>query len=43
MHALPGTRGANRQFTPPRLQRGGDPNEGVAYEGATVLEPKVGH
>lgn len=28
--------------SPPGLQRGGDPNEGVAYEGATVLEPKVG-
>ena len=25
------------------LQRGGDPNEGVAYEGATVLEPKAGY
>ena len=25
------------------LQRGGDPSDGVAYEGATVLEPKVGY
>jgi hypothetical protein len=25
------------------VQRGGDPSEGVAYEGATVLEPKAGY
>jgi DNA polymerase delta subunit 1 len=25
------------------LQRGGDTGEGVAYEGATVLEPKAGY
>jgi hypothetical protein len=24
-------------------QRGGDPNEGVAYEGATVLDPQAGY
>lgn len=27
----------------PNMKRGGDPNEGVAYEGATVLEPKAGY
>ncbi|PSC71316.1 DNA polymerase delta catalytic subunit [Micractinium conductrix] len=27
----------------PNMKKGGDPNEGVAYEGATVLEPKAGY
>ena len=27
----------------PPAQKGGQPNEGVAYEGATVLEPQAGY
>ena len=34
---------AHSHPTPHPWQRGGDPNEGVAYEGATVLEPKAGY
>ena len=32
-----------RDLIVPNIKRGGDPSEGVAYEGATVLEPKAGY
>lgn len=33
----------SRDLVVPNIKRGGDAGEGVAYEGATVLEPEVGY
>ncbi|GAB4815412.1 hypothetical protein N2152v2_002458 [Parachlorella kessleri] len=33
----------SKNLVVPNLKKGGQPNEGVAYEGATVLEPQAGY